>query len=103
MSGEPKIRDLLWPVIRGTLQGLKSDVQADLIGSLELRGAGASLGDMLTLARDALADSREGSNNVAAVLTAATFEDTIRRMGETLAAVEGRPDLQDVITALKKK
>jgi len=48
------------------------------------------------------ADGTDGARNVAAVLTAAAFEDTIRRMGATLAGVEGRPDLKEVLMALKK-
>ena len=102
-SFEHGIRTYFWPVVRGTLKGLQRDVQAGLIGNLQLRGAGTSLGDLLTLAKDALGDSAAGSNDVAAVLTAAAFEDTIRRIGETLAAVQGRPKLEKVITALKSK
>ena len=97
------LKSQIWPVIRGTLKGLQRDLDAGLLGSLELRGAGISLGDMLTLAKEALADTREGTDDVAAVLAGAAFEDTIRRMGETLAGVEGRPKLQKVIAALKKQ
>jgi hypothetical protein len=42
---------------------------------------------MLTLAKEALDEGSEGGKNVAAVLTAAAYEDTIRRMGATLANV----------------
>ena len=90
-------------VIRGTLQAVRRDVESGLIGSIELRGSGTSLADMLTLAREALANTTDGTDRVAAVLSAAAFEDTIRRMGETLAGVEGRPKLQKVIDALKKQ
>ncbi|HME72197.1 MAG TPA: hypothetical protein VKM54_20355 [Myxococcota bacterium] len=39
--------------------------------------------------------------NVAAVLTAAAFEDILRRMGELFAGVSGRPKLEDVLNAIK--
>ncbi len=38
---------------------------------------------------------------MAAVLIAAAFEDLMRRMGKSLAGVVGRPELQEVIVALK--
>ena len=41
--------------------------------------------------------------NVAAVLSAAAFEDTIRRMGSAFAGVMGKDDLNSVIDALKSK
>lgn len=89
------------PTIRGALRNLRAEVEAGLIGSMERQGLGAALSDFLGLAKDALADGTEGSRNVAAVLAAAAFEDTIRRMGESLAGVSSRPDLSDVLTALK--
>jgi hypothetical protein len=90
------------PAVIGVLRSMKADLEAGIIGSVERRAAGAVLADMLGLAREALADGDEGSKNVAAVLTAAAYEDTIRRMGVALAGVQGRPDLADVLTALKK-
>ena len=56
---------------------------------------------MLGLAKEALSEGSEGAKNVAAVLTAAAYEDTMRKMGATLVNVQGRPDLSDVVTALK--
>jgi len=56
---------------------------------------------MLALAKEALANGSEGAKNVAAVLTAAAYEDAIRRMAATVASVPGRPDLANVLTALK--
>jgi hypothetical protein len=84
------------------LKTLKADVQAGLVGNIERRALGEVMADMLGLAKEALADGTDGAKNVAAVLTAATFEDTIRRMGSELAGVQGRPDLADVLAALKK-
>ena len=103
LAGSVAVARVLLPALQGAPASLRVAIEGGLIGSLELRGAGISLGDMLTLAKDALCDSAEGSNDVAAVLTAAAFEDTLRRLAETLASVEGRPDLQDVISALKRE
>jgi len=88
-------------VIRGTLANVKAELDAGLVGSLRQQVAGAVLTDFVGLARSVLADSSDGAKNVAAVLAAAAFEDTIRRMGRDLAGVVGRDDLDDVIGALK--
>lgn len=90
----------LLPAARGLLETMKSDVEAGLVGSLEQQGAGMVLADMLTMAKDALVDP--GGLNVAAVLAAASYEDTIRRMGESLAEVVGRPQLSSVLDELKR-
>jgi hypothetical protein len=58
------------------------------------------LSDLLSVAKAALKEPGDGAKNVAAVLTAAAFEDVLRR----LASVRGLPHtehLQDVVTALK--
>ena len=88
--------------VRGALENLKAELDAGLTGSLRQRLAGAVLSDFVGLARAVLEDSSEGAKNVAAVLGAAAFEDTIRRMGRELADVMGGDDLADVIEALKR-
>jgi hypothetical protein len=57
---------------------------------------------MLGLAKEAIAQGTEATKNVAAVLAAAAYEDTIRRMGATFSGILTRPDLADVLAALKK-
>jgi hypothetical protein len=57
--------------------------------------------DFLRLAKLPLEQGTDGSKDVAAVLTAAAFEDTIRRMRDTLADEQGRPALEEVIGKLK--
>jgi hypothetical protein len=79
---------------------MRADIDAGLVGTVERRAMGEVIADMLGLAKEALGHGVK-SHNVAAVLTAAAFEDTIRKMGATLANVQGRPDLADVLTALK--
>jgi hypothetical protein len=93
----------VWSTTEGVLQSLRSELQTGLVSTIALRAAGESIGDFLALAKQALEDEREQARNVAAVLAAAAFEDAVRRMGSSLAEVQGRPDLKDVLTALKQK
>jgi hypothetical protein len=95
------LHDDLWPVTQGVLRAMEADVQSALVGNIERRAAGEVIADFVGLAKEALADGRGAAKNVAAVLAAAAYEDTIRRMGSTLAHVQGRPELADVLTALK--
>lgn len=86
-------------VARGTLRNLKSEIEAGLVGSLERRGQGVVIADMLSMSKEALDDPKYLA--VAAVLAAAAFEDTIRRLGESLAGVNDRRKLDAVLLALK--
>jgi hypothetical protein len=86
---------------RGAITNAKAELEAGLVGSLRVQVAGEVLADLVSLGKEALADSTDAAKNVAAVLIAGAFEDLIRRMGSELAGVAGRPSLQDVITELK--
>lgn len=92
---------IVWPTVQGSLRAMRADVEAGLIGNIERRAAGEVIADMLGLAKEALAEGTDGAKNVAAVLAAAAFEDTIRKMGTAFAGVTDRPPLADVIGALK--
>ncbi len=59
------------------------------------------MSELVSLGKEILADNSPASKNVAAVLIAAAYEDLIRRMGSELAAVAGRPKLEDVLISLK--
>jgi hypothetical protein len=91
------------PVIRGALTNILAELDAGLIGNLRKEIAGEIITDFIQLARKTLEVQTEGAKNVAAVLAAAAYEDTIRRMGRDFAGVLGRDDLSDVITALKNQ
>lgn len=91
------------PGIAGLLENLKREVQHGLLGSLKNRFAGEILSDFIVLAREAAGENAEGAKNVAAVLAAAAFEDTIRRMGLEFAGITDRPNLSEVIIKLKEK
>jgi hypothetical protein len=75
-----------------------------LLGSaierMSIRIGGEVLRDLLGLARVAL---DEDQKDVAAVLAAAAFEDTMRRMGRELAYIQDRPKLSDVLQTLQAK
>jgi hypothetical protein len=86
---------------KGALQNLKDEIEAGLTGSLRHQVTGEVLTDFIQLARAALDEPGDGAKNVAAVLAAAAFEDTLRRMGQTLAGIVGKEDLPNVLTALK--
>lgn len=86
--------------IRGALQAVRGDLKAGILDSVRALVTGEVLSDLLRLARIALDEPGDGAQSVAAVLVAAAFEDTLRRM----ATLKGLPDaekLQDIITALK--
>jgi hypothetical protein len=89
------------PAVQGALRSLRADVTAGLTGNVAMQASGVELGDLLTLAKEALNEGREAEKNVAAVLVAAAFEDTLRRLAEAKAGVTDRPKLGDVIGKLK--
>jgi hypothetical protein len=119
-SGSPQVRDLaqkgesfatrfhstgldnsLYEVAIGALQNLRAEIDGGLIAALQKTITGDVLTDFLQLARAALNEPGDEAKNVAAVLTAALFEDTLRR----LASVSGIPHsekLQDTLTSLKE-
>lgn len=89
--------------LKGALKNLQQELDAGLIGSLAKRFSSEVLTDLVQLARAVLDEPGDNAKNVAAVLAAAAFEDTIRRMGSAFAGVMGKDDLSDVIETLKQK
>jgi hypothetical protein len=88
-------------IIVGGLHNLREEVESGLMSSLERRVASDVLSDLVRLARAALDESGTGAKNVAAVLAAAAYEDTLRRIARDHAGHIGRDDLADVVTHLK--
>jgi hypothetical protein len=86
-----------------TIKNIKAELQAGLIKSVRALIAGEIVSELLGLAKEILSDNSESTKNVGAVLVAAAFEDTIRRLGSDFGGVSSRPSLQDVITVLKEK
>lgn len=87
--------------VKGVLRSIKSQIEGGLIGSLRKQITADVLSDFIKLSREALDKNTEGSKNVAAVLAAAGFEDTLRRIGERFAGITGREDLSNVLIQLK--
>jgi hypothetical protein len=93
----------LTDALHGALTNLRQEVEAGLLTSLERQIASDVLSDLLQLARLALDEATEGAKNVAAVLAAAAFEDTIRRIAKEHAGIIGRDKLDVVIDRLKNE
>jgi hypothetical protein len=100
MSEDPSASGLV-RLCTGVLQNMASEIEAGLTGSLRQQIAGEVLTDLVQLSRSVLGEPGDKAKNVAAVLAAAAFEDTIRRMGNTLVGGIGQDDLADVLNKLK--
>jgi len=85
----------------GALRNLKREVEEGLVGSLRREVTGEVLGDLLQLGKATLDQGTDNSKNVAAVLVAAAFEDTIRRLGATYCGIHTRESLPDILAKLK--
>jgi hypothetical protein len=86
---------------RGAIESTLADIKAGLIVDARAQIQGEVIGELVMLAKDALADKTEPGMHVAAVLTAAAFEDVLRRLAEEKAGLTGRPKLESVIGVLK--
>lgn len=93
---------LLVEAVGQALENMKQEVAAGILGSMEKRVTSDVLSDLIQLAREALKETTEGAKNVAAVLAAAAYEDTIRRLAREHAGVIGQDKLAEVITRLKE-
>ncbi len=85
----------------GALRTLKRETETGLIDNLRREITGEVLSDFLQLARSALDEGTEDGKNVSAVLTAAAFEDLIRRMGGSFCGIQTRDKLHKIVVALK--
>ena len=85
------------------MSNLKGELDSGLIGSLSRTITGEVLSDFLGLAKEALDRGDENGKNVAAVLTAAAFEDTIRRMGVSFAESMKTGRALKIVIALKER
>ncbi len=94
---------LLTRAVEGMLSNLKRELNGGFVGSLQKRLTSAVLTDLVQLSRVVLDQSGDNAKNVAAVLAAAVFEDTIRRIGSTFVGVMGKDNLSGIIDALKMR
>jgi hypothetical protein len=86
--------------IHGALTSIKAELDTGFIGSLRATLTGEVLTGLIKLARATLEEPGDGAKNVAAVLTAAAFEDVIRKLSD-LKGLPEHEKLQDVLIALK--
>jgi hypothetical protein len=86
--------------IRGALESIKAELDAGFIGSLRATLTGEILTDLIKLARTTLEEPGNDAKNVAAVLSAAAFEDVMRKLSDHNGLPEHKR-LHDVLIALK--
>jgi hypothetical protein len=85
---------------QGVLRSIKSEVEAGLVGNIQLRAQAGIFGDFITAARQAL---DENNKDVAAVLACAALEDALKRYAEQSALDVGDADMSQVVNALKSQ
>lgn len=83
----------------GVLKSIKSEVEAGLVGNLELQTQGGIFGDFITLARESLDENKD----VAAVLVSAALEDALKRFALQNNLDVADANMEQVINALKSK
>jgi len=86
--------------IKGALTSIKAELDSGFIGTLRGRLTGETLTDLIKLARAVLEEANDDAKNVAAVLTAAAFEDVVRRLAD-LKGGKDTEKLSDVLIWLK--
>jgi hypothetical protein len=86
----------------GVLRNMKAEIEAGLIGNFQKTISGEILTDFLKLARETFDKKGDNAKNISAVLAAALFEDTIRRLG-VINGIPHKEKLSDVLLALSKK
>jgi len=83
---------------KGVLRSIASDIRAGRLGSIRLEYQGQVFADLVNVAKAAMA---EGTKDVAAVLAAASLEDTLKRYGQAKGLDVEDKDLTEVVNALK--
>jgi len=83
----------------GILNSIKSEVEAGLVGNLELQAQGGIFGDFITLAKESLDESKD----VAAVLVSAALEDALKKFALQKGLDVDDANMEQVINALKSE
>jgi hypothetical protein len=84
---------------KGVLQSIKSEVEAGLVGNIQLQAQGGIFGDFSSSAKNSLNENKD----VAAVLACAALEDALKRYAEQQGLSVSDADMTQVINALKTK
>ncbi|HEY6339018.1 MAG TPA: hypothetical protein VIW68_11055 [Candidatus Sulfotelmatobacter sp.] len=90
----------LYEFALGCIRNMAAEIRGGLVKGMRLRITGEILADLVGMAKDALA---EKSVEVAAVLSAAAFEDLMRRLADEKAGITSRVKLDQVLSELKDK
>lgn len=88
--------------IKGVLLGIKADIDSGFPASLRASASGEVLTDLVRLAKTVLDESGDDAKNVGAVLAAAAFEDTIRKIAD-IKNLPHTEKLADVLLQLKEQ
>lgn len=83
----------------GTLKSIKTEMEAGLVGNLELQTQGSIFGDFINLAKESLDENKD----VSAVLVRAALEDALKRFALQNGLDVAEKDMTQVINALKGK
>lgn len=87
-------------VARGYLKNAIEEIEQGVI-NINQKIASGILSDFIQLSRTALRDTPgDNGKNIASVLAAAIFEDTVRRMGQEFSGITDRIKLEEVISKL---
>jgi hypothetical protein len=100
---ETRVTHGIFEAARGALTNTKGELEAGFIGTLDRTITGEVLSDFVQFANAALELGGDKGKNVAAVLAAAAFEDTIRKMGARFCGIQTRDDLSNIVIALKNR
>jgi hypothetical protein len=96
---EPSKNETLVEELKGILENVKVEIDGGLLKSIQEEARGEILADFVVLAKDAI-DS--GAKDVAAVLSCAALEDTLKRFAESVGIKEvDDKNMPEVINALK--
>jgi hypothetical protein len=83
----------------GVLKSIKSEVEAGLVGNLEIQAQGGIFGDFINLAKESLDESKD----VAAVLVSAALEDALKKFAFQNGLDVDDASMEQVINALKRE
>jgi hypothetical protein len=98
---DPNVQKQMVEATRGVLQIMLQEIDSGLIGTIRTAITAEILSDIIRLAHSNLRESGEMGKDVAAVLTAAAFDNTIRRIGNKYG-MEYHENIADVLEDLEK-
>lgn len=98
-STTPALRETCH-LVYGILASVKNDIKAGLITDIVIQASGAIIGDFLALAKNEL---KNGNKDVAAVLSSAALEDSLKRKADELGIKTENKDLSQIINVLKSQ